>query len=121
MASDDPAGRAEWRSAGGKLVLGHCRQCDSVHYYPRAACPFCASLNVDRAEACGQGQIYSHSFTARGPDGAYILAYVTLDEGLSMLTNIIDCAPENVAIGQRVELVWQEKSGEATPYFRPRA
>lgn len=121
MDEVDTSGVAEWRSETGALQLGHCRACDAVHYYPRRACPFCSSLDVGRRDASGKGHVYSHSLTTRGPDGPYVLAYVTLEEGVSILTNIIDADPSTIAIGQAVELVFREQGSVWTPFFRPAA
>ncbi|WP_409019374.1 Zn-ribbon domain-containing OB-fold protein [Brevundimonas vesicularis] len=120
MTEVDTSGVAEWLSESGALQLGHCRSCDAVHYYPRRACPFCFSLDVGRREASGRGRIYSYSLTGRGAEGPYVVAYVTLDEGVSMLTNIIDTDPATLAIDQEVELVFLDREDGVMPCFRPR-
>ncbi|WP_295244190.1 OB-fold domain-containing protein [uncultured Brevundimonas sp.] len=121
MDEVDTSGTAEWLSEARRLQLGHCRACDAVHYYPRRACPFCSSLDVGRRESLGKGTIYSHSLTTRGPNGPYVLAYVTLNEGVSILTNIVDADPSTVTIGQAVEVVFKEQDSALTPFFRPSA
>jgi uncharacterized OB-fold protein len=115
----EPSGKAEWRSISGALLLGHCKACGEVHYYPRVSCPFCFSFEVDRVESAGKGSIYSLSYTPRGPKGPYVIAYVTLDEGVSLLTNIIGAAPESLSIGVRVEVAFREEDGVWIPYFTP--
>jgi uncharacterized OB-fold protein len=48
------------------------------------------------------------------------MAYVELDEGLKMLTNIVDCPPEQVKIGMPVEVVYEDVTREVTlAKFRP--
>ena len=50
----------------------------------------------------------------------YVLAYVELEEGVRLLTNIVDCAPDAVRIGQAVEVVWDDVTPEVTlPKFKP--
>ncbi len=50
----------------------------------------------------------------------YVMAYVELDEGIKMLTNIIDCRPEDVKIGMPVEVVYEDVTPEVTlAKFRP--
>ena len=50
----------------------------------------------------------------------YVMAYVQLDEGPKMLTNIIDCGPEQVKIGMPVEVVYEDVTAEVTlAKFRP--
>ena len=51
-----------------------------------------------------------------------MIAYVTLDEGPAMLTNIVDCDPDRVAIGQRVHAVYRPtRDGTPVPMFAPDA
>ncbi len=118
--SGDVSGTAEWQSPDGKLLIGHCRTCDQVHYYPRRICPFCNSFDVDRQVASGKGTIYSYSLTHRGPNGPYYIAYVTLDEGVTMLTNIVESDSDMVAIGVPVELLFGEVEGSPVAFFRVR-
>ena len=55
-------------------------------------------------------------------DLPYVLAYVELEEGVQMLTNIVDCPPEEVRIGMPVEVTFEDVGEEvAVPRFRPRA
>ena len=50
----------------------------------------------------------------------YIMAYVELEEGVRMLTNIIDCKPEDVKIGMPVEVTFEDATPEISiPLFRP--
>jgi uncharacterized OB-fold protein len=119
MSYADVASMAEWRSESGALQLGYCRACDSPHYYPRHVCPFCFSTDVKRIEAKGSGQVYSYSHTLRGPAGPYILAYVTLDEGVTMLTNLVDVDPTEVAISMAVTVEFRDLGGTFAPVFRP--
>ncbi len=48
----------------------------------------------------------------------YCIAYVRLDEGLMMLTNIVDVGLDSVRIGQRVRVAFKEsESGMSVPMF----
>ncbi len=82
-------------------------------------CPFCLSADTRWEESSGQGVIYSLSTMRRGAGAPYTLAYVTLDEGVSMLTNIVSDNHDSLAIGQRVtaEPVPSE-GGQVVPMFR---
>jgi hypothetical protein len=55
--------------------------------------------------------------------GPYAVAYVDLDEGFRMMTNVInvDNPIDDIQIGMKVKLVWQEQGeGEiALPMFEP--
>ncbi len=120
----DPAINLEtepyWQAAKeGKLLLKKCGSCGETHYYPRAICPACGSSETEWYEASGKGEIYSYSITRRAKV-PYAIAYVTLAEGVTMMTNIVDCDFETLAIGQAVEVVFRDtEGGHALPVFRP--
>ena len=109
-------------AAAGKLMLKKCRDCGQNHHYPRALCPHCFSDKVEWVEAKGTGEIFTYSVTRRGPPTPYCIAYVTLDEGVRMMTNIIDCDLDAVRIGQKVKVVFRKSEGGASvPMFTPLA
>jgi len=95
----------------GKLLLKKCGDCAEVHYFPRGVCPFCLSSKVDWIEAKGTGTIYSYSVTRRAGPIPYCIAYVTLDEGVTVMTNIVDCDLDTVRIGQKVKLTFKPSEG----------
>ncbi len=118
-----------------RLVLPRCARCSSYIWYPRGFCPKCASFDIEWVDAPGTGTVYSFSIPRRGQgayrDSApYVLAYVELDlpetrgrvdsPGPRIITNIVDCDPESVSIGDRVTVVFHPTdSGHALPRFRP--
>ncbi|MBV9170607.1 MAG: Zn-ribbon domain-containing OB-fold protein [Chloroflexi bacterium] len=117
-------------TAQGKLLLPRCEDCDTYIWYPRPFCPACASLRITWVAASGRGTVYSFTVNRRGaadlPEyrqvGTYVLAYVELEEGPRVMTNIVDCDPDSVRIGQAVELVFHDTGqGTALPRFRPAA
>jgi uncharacterized OB-fold protein len=115
-------------TAEGRLLLPRCQDCQTLIWYPRPFCPACGSLHVGWEQASGRGTIYSYTVNRRGagdlPEyrtvGPYVLAYVDLAEGPRVMTNIVDCDPDSVAIGQAVEVVFHDTGqGTALPRFRP--
>ncbi|HVY42781.1 MAG TPA: Zn-ribbon domain-containing OB-fold protein [Hyphomicrobiaceae bacterium] len=122
IASPEPTvgSEAYWEGArNGKLLLRHCTSCDRVHHYPRALCPHCFSDKLDWKEASGKGKIYTYSVMRRAPE-PYVIAYVTLDEGVSMMTNIVDCDFDKVRIDQPVKVVFKaSENGQPVPMFTP--
>jgi hypothetical protein len=122
----NPETRQFWgATAEGRLLLKRCLDCGSVIWYPRAICPECASLRTEWFQASGRGRVYSYTLNHRGQDaysGAepYVLAYVELDEGPRMMTNIVGPDAVGVAVGMRVEVVFHDTGdGTALPRFRP--
>ena len=113
-------------AADGRLVLPRCDACATVIWYPRALCPACGSQSVTWFEASGTGTVYSCTVTRRGEGGwrdavPYVLAYVELDEGPRVLTNVVGCDPDEVHIGQAVTAVFEraEEGEGALLRFRP--
>lgn len=106
-----PGSEPFWEAArAGKLVIRRCQSCDKLHHYPRGICPHCFSDKLDWKSAKGTGTIYIYS-VMRAAKPVYVIAYVTLDEGLSLMTNIVDCDPEKVRIGQKVKVVFKPAEG----------
>ena len=107
----NPETQAFWDAAQrGQLLLKRCKACGELHYYPRAICPFCFSDRTEWEPASGKGKIYSWSVMRRVPQ-PYAIAYVTLAEGPTVLTNIVDCDLDKIRIGQDVRLVYKPTDG----------
>lgn len=79
---------------------------------------FCFSGNVEWHEAKGTGKIYTYSIVRRIGPVPYCIAYVTLDEGVTMLTNIVECDLDTIRIGQPVKMHFNiSKGGVSVPTF----
>lgn len=110
----------------GKLLVQHCNSCDSNIFYPRRECPECWSEDLCWIASSGRAKVFSFSVTYEGVEKIFgddlpiILAWVDLPEGIRMQTNLVDCDPDCVAIGQDVEVVFKDVTDEITlPYFTP--
>jgi hypothetical protein len=77
------------------------------------------SSNLEWKQASGSGEIYTYSIMhAARP--AYVIAYVTLEEGVTMMTNIVDVEPAKVRVGQKVKVVFKPSEGDGrVPCFTP--
>jgi uncharacterized OB-fold protein len=111
-----------------KLLLQKCDSCGHVRFYPRILCTECGSTETTWIEASGRGTVYSHTTIHRAPSPAfkadvpYVLALVTLEEGGRMMTNIVGCKPEEVAIDMPVKVKFEKVSDEiSVPKFEPSA
>ena len=107
------------QTAKGKLMFKRCTACGEAHYFPRSICPFCFSDKTEWEEASGEATIYTFSLMRKSPTGPYAIAYVTLKEGPSLQTNIVDCDIETLTIGQKVKLVFKPTDGAPLPFFTP--
>ena len=88
-------------------------------------CPECHSTDYAWREVSGQGEIYSytvshHAFHPHWKERTpYVIATIELAEGVRMVSDMIDLAPDAVAIGLEVEVVFDEIDEEVTlPHFR---
>jgi uncharacterized OB-fold protein len=110
--------------AQGELRLQRCDVCLRAIFYPRALCPHCFAETLSWIVATGKGVIYSYTvahqaFGAFAEGVPFVVALVELEEGVRMMTRIIDAPREQIAIGKRVQVSF-EKIGEelVLPYFR---
>ena len=95
---------AFWEAAKpGKFMIKRCTACGEPHYFPRSICPFCFSDKTVWEEASGEATIYTYSLMRKSSTGPYAIAYVTLKEGPSLQTNIVDCDLEKLKIGAEGE------------------
>ena len=97
-----------WAAAAeGRLVLPRCDACATVIWYPRSWCPACGSDTVTWTELSGRGTVYAVTVLRRGmgpwADAApFAVAYVELEEGPRLLTNVVTDRPDGVRIGDAV-------------------
>jgi uncharacterized OB-fold protein len=117
----NPESKPFWDAAAdGRLLIKRCTACGEAHYYPRTICPFCGSPETVWEQSRGAGEIHIFATMRRGPGAPFTTAYVTLDEGPSMMTNIIDCDPDALAIGARVMVRFvATDGGPPVPMFTP--
>ena len=108
----------------GKLLLQRCSDCGAFRWTPQHLCIKCHSEACAWTEVSGRGKVYSHSTVERPPLAAfepgYVVAVVELEEGPLMLTNLVDCKPDEIAVGMPVRVVFEKASDEITLYkFKP--
>ena len=110
-----------------ELRIPKCNDCSELFFPPQGFCPHCLSDNVGYQKASGKGTVYSMSIVHqnRSPgfrdELPYIIAYVTLDEGVQMFTNVVGVDdPYQVKVGAPVEVVFEDATEEITiPKFKP--
>lgn len=108
-----------------ELYLQRCRDCGVVRYYIRALCPECLSGETEWLRSSGRGTVYTFTVTHQNQAEGfrdqlpYVLAYVELEEGVRMLTGIVDCPPDQVRIGMAVIVKFEAIDGAVIPKFAP--
>ncbi|MEM7096302.1 MAG: Zn-ribbon domain-containing OB-fold protein [Actinomycetota bacterium] len=106
-------------TAAGRIDLPVCNDCGTVVFYPRSICPDCLSESVTWRTMSGRGTIYSYTITRAGVSSKWrehlplIVAYVELEEGPRMLTNIVDTDPESVHVDMPVVAVFDPTEVES--------
>lgn len=123
----NPWARPFWDAAReNKLKIQKCTDCNSHIFYPRIACPHCFSDNVEWVETSGKGKIYSYTVVENNAPSAfigdlpYVVAVVRLEEGVQLLTNIVDCDPYEVECDMPVQVTFEKLNDEFTlPKFKP--
>jgi len=108
-----------------ELLIQKCADCKKFVFYPKLFCPNCLSPKLEWIKASGNGKIYTYAVvysyapTEFSEDLPYIVAVVELDEGVRLMSNIVDCSPEAVRCDMRVVAHFQDISGEYTlPRFK---
>jgi uncharacterized OB-fold protein len=117
-----------WRATKQKRFdYQQCVNCGTVVWHPRAHCTGCVQGELEWKTSAGLGEIYSYSVIRQSyhpffrNQVPYVVAYVDLDEGPRLLTNLVNIEDpdRDVHIGQRVELVWEEHEELNIPLVQP--
>ena len=94
----------------GELRVQRCAVCGAFRHPPRPLCARCGASESDWPVVAGTGEVWSFTivhlptlpaFADRVPYGAVV---VRLDEGVFLVSNLVDCEVDELAVGQRVEL-----------------
>ena len=127
ILEDDELTAPFWAAAKRhELLIPRCRACNRYFWYPRPACPHCLQEGWEWTAVSGRGRL--HTFTmvhqpahpAFSEDVPYAYAIVQLEEGVRMISNIVDCEPEAVAVDMPLEVTFDDVSDEWTLVkFRP--
>ena len=123
----DDESRPFWEAAREeRFLIVRCSDCGRAHHYPRPFCPFCWSEDVVWEEASGRATLYTFStvyvndlppFNERLP---YVAAVVDLEEGPRVMTNVVDCDPAELRVGQDLEVCFRPLTEDiVVPVFRP--
>ena len=129
-----PLGPDRWTAAfwaaalEHRLVAAQCAKCTHFRSPPTPYCPRCRSQEVTWVELPGGAELYTFTIVRHPPAPSlaalvpYVIGMVRLDgaEGVKFMTNVVNCLPEEVHIGMRLHVVWDDVSNELTvPRFAP--
>jgi uncharacterized OB-fold protein len=115
-----------WRGgADGKLCFLRCQPCGTWIHPPAPVCPECLSKELAPQAVSGRATVatftLNHQPWVPSPDHPYAIAIVEIEEQptLRLMTNIVQCAPEDVHIGMSVQVCFEEHEDVFIPVFHP--
>jgi uncharacterized OB-fold protein/acyl dehydratase len=108
----------------GELLIQRCAKCQQLRHPPMPTCANCGSFEWDTLTASGRGTVYSwvvpHYPQVPMFEYPYVVVLVELEEGVRLVSNLVDVDPADVEIGLRVEVTYVKTDPELTlPMFRP--
>ncbi|MCZ6888447.1 MAG: OB-fold domain-containing protein [Gammaproteobacteria bacterium] len=109
----------------GELRLQRCDDCSETYFPPRPFCPACSSRNVSVFTASGKGTLKSYVINYRRHpsfDSPYSIALVELDEGPTLMSNIVECeqTPEALTLDMPLEVTFEKQDDNISiPLFKP--
>lgn len=123
----DEESKPFWEAcARHELYVQKCRRCGKVFYYPRSFCPEDLTQDLAWVRCSGRGKVYTFTVTYQNQSPGfrenlpYVMAYVELEEGVRLLTNIVGCKPEEVRIDMPVEVRFEDVTPDVSiPVFKP--
>jgi uncharacterized OB-fold protein len=118
---------AYWDAAGeNKLLIQQCIDCGTRQFFPQSYCRNCLGENIEWIEASGKGKVYTFTIVKRPPtarfqeDVPYVVALIELEEGVRMMSNVVEIYPDDVRVDMPVEVVFDKiTSAISLPKFRP--
>jgi uncharacterized OB-fold protein len=108
-----------------RLHIQKCASCGKLRMYPRPMCDACYSLESEWVPASGKGKVYSWCVVYQPVHPAFkdelpfAIVEVELDEGVRIRSTVIDVAPDQLAVGMPLEIVYDDVSDSVTlPKFK---
>ena len=108
-----------------ELRFQRCKGCGQWRHVPRHKCGGCSSWEWEWAKSRGRGKVFTWTVTRRpmhpafAEDPPYAPVVVELEEGVRMVTWLVDCPPDEIQAGMPVEVVFDDVTAEVTlPKFR---
>lgn len=121
-----PESKPYWDSvAAHAMKLQRCTRCETFRFYPTPVCPHCFFTDFTWEPVSGEATLYSYSvvhkpvtedFEAEIP---YVVALVTLAEGPTLMTNLIEVPEDEIEIGMALRIDYRNYDGFSLPFALP--
>ena len=103
-----------------------CQSCGRAVWYPAPRCPACASERVEWKSLAGNGTLFTYTVVHRSFFGGltlshpFVVGLVELEgaPGARLVADV-DAAPEQVKVGSRLRIRFQDIGGVRRPVFEP--
>ena len=108
-------------------MLQHCESCGKYVFYPRYCCTACGSRDMKWLPVTGLGTVYTYTIARRATHPRladkvpYPIVVVELDEGPRMTSTVVDLRPEDISIGMRVAVAFEDHGDLSIPVFESSA
>lgn len=94
-----------------KLMLQFDRRTNACQFVPRVVALASGHRDLEWREVSGKGKIFSYTVARRAREPfrghePFLIALVTLDEGVNIMANVVNCALDEIAIDMRVRPYW---------------
>jgi uncharacterized OB-fold protein len=104
--------------------LQKCNSCGKLRFPVSPICPHCLGMEFGWEKLSGKGEVYSFVVVHRRYHPAfqvpYVVAIVEVEQGLRMITNVVGCKPDEVKVGMKVQVTFDDVSPEfSLPKFKP--
>jgi uncharacterized OB-fold protein len=117
-----------WREIPSRynLIGSRCEKCNKVYFPPRYMCPQCRRVGKMLPHILKpRGKVITHTTIYAAASGfeeqvPYSLAIIELEEGPRILAQVTDCDPNDVKIGDEVEIIFRklgEEGEEGVIYY----
>ncbi|MBA7608664.1 hypothetical protein ES703_15843 [subsurface metagenome] len=117
-----------WREIPNRynLVGARCGNCNKILFPPRYICPFCRRMGkLEPYKLKRQGKVISYTVIHVAAAGfedqvPYVLAIIELEDGPRLTAQITDCNPDEIKIGDEVEIIFRrmgEESKDGVIYY----
>lgn len=106
------------------LAAQRCSNCGLLRRYLTRVCPRCTTLDYRWEVLSGNGTVYActtvHQPLTAEFEAPYVVALIDLEEGIRVMSNVVGCDPDRVAVGQRVVVRFKDVSDTISiPLFTP--
>lgn len=109
-----------------ELLIQRCVDCGTYQFYPRIMCATCSGKSLQWERASGRGRLKSFTIVRRAVSEAYaaevpyVVALVELEEGPTMMSNVVGRNVDEIRMGMPVEVVFDDwPEGVTIPKFKP--